>query len=161
MCCRCSARWSATPEGPPRSTAARDRSTSDVREPPRIVARYLSSERDRRTLLEGVKRMREIAAMDALAPYRGAERAPGEEVKTEDDLARWLKRSVETIYHPVGTCKMGTGADAVVDPRLRVLGIEHLRVADASIMPTIPGGNTQAPTLMIAEKAVAMIREAR
>lgn len=135
--------------------------SADVREPPRIVARYLSSERDRRTLLEGVKRMREIAAMNALAPYRGAERAPGEDVKTEDDLARWLKRSVETIYHPVGTCKMGTGADAVVDPRLRVLGIEHLRVADASIMPTIPGGNTQAPTLMIAEKAVAMIREAR
>jgi choline dehydrogenase len=82
-------------------------------------------------------------------------------VKTDGDLARWLKRSAETIYHPVGTCKMGTGADAVVDPRLRVRGIEHLRVADASIMPTIPGGNTHAPTLMIAEKAAAMIREAR
>ena len=134
---------------------------ADVREPPRIVARYLSGERDRRTLIEGVKRMREIAAMNALASYRGTEHAPGEDVKTDDDLARWLKRSVETIYHPVGTCKMGTGADAVVDPRLRVRGIEHLRVADASIMPTIPGGNTHAPTLMIAEKAVAMICEAR
>jgi choline dehydrogenase len=70
-------------------------------------------------------------------------------------------RATAVIYHPVGTCKMGTGADAVVDPRLRVRGIEHLRVADASIMPTIPGGNTHAPTLMIAEKAVAMICEAR
>jgi hypothetical protein len=76
--------------------------------------------------------------MTALASYRGTERAPGEDVNTDADLARWLKRSVETIYHPVGTCKMGTGADAVVDPRLRVHGIEHFRVADASIMPTIP-----------------------
>jgi choline dehydrogenase len=134
---------------------------ADPREPPRITARYLSSQRDRRILLEGVKRIREIAAATALASYRGSERAPGEDVKTDGDLARWLERSAETLYHPVGTCKMGTAADAVVDPRLRVRGIERLRIADASIMPIIPGGNTHAPTLMIAEKAVAMIREAR
>jgi choline dehydrogenase len=135
--------------------------SADPRTPPRIFARYLSSERDRRTLVDGVKLLRELAHTAALSAYRGKERAPGEGVKTDEDIAHYLKRGVETLYHPVGTCKMGTDADAVVDPTLRVRGIERLRVVDASIMPTIPGGNTQAPTLMIAEKASTMILEAR
>jgi choline dehydrogenase len=134
--------------------------SADVRTPPRIVARYLSSERDRRTLVLGVKLLREIAHTKALSAYRGKERTPGDEVKSDDDIERYLKRGVETLYHPVGTCKMGTDEGAVVDPSLRVRGALHLRVADASIMPNIPGGNTQAPTLMIAEKAAEMIRDA-
>jgi choline dehydrogenase len=135
--------------------------SADPRTPPRIVARYLSSERDRRALVDGVKLLREIAHTKALSAYRGKERAPGEEVKTDEDIAKYLEQGTQTLYHPVGTCKMGTGSDAVVDPSLRVRGVERLRVADASIMPTIPGGNTQAPVLMIAEKAAAMIREGR
>ena len=80
------------------------------------------------------------------------------DVKTDDDIRNILRARVDTVYHPVGTCKMGTDAAAVVDPKLRVHGLEGLRVVDASIMPTLIGGNTNAPTIMIGEKAVDMIK---
>jgi len=81
------------------------------------------------------------------------------DVKTDDDIRKLMRARVDTVYHPVGSCKMGTDANAVVDPKLKVHGLEGLRVVDASIMPTLIGGNTNAPTIMIGEKAADMIRE--
>ncbi|HEV2533340.1 choline dehydrogenase [Phenylobacterium sp.] len=127
---------------------------------PAIFANYLSAEEDRRAIREGVKMMREVAAQAAFDPYRGAEFSPGEAVRTDAEIDAWIRRSAETIYHPVGTCRMGAAGDpmAVVDAELKVQGLEGLRVIDASVMPTLVGGNTNAPTLMIAEKASDMIR---
>ncbi|MDB5445204.1 MAG: hypothetical protein JWQ97_521, partial [Phenylobacterium sp.] len=127
---------------------------------PAIFANYLAAEEDRRALREGVKMMREVAAQAALDPYRGAEFAPGEAVRTDAEIDAWIRRCGETIYHPVGTCRMGAADDpqAVVDPQLKVRGIAGLRVVDASVMPTLIGGNTNAPTIMIAEKIADVIR---
>ncbi|HEU4517553.1 MAG TPA: GMC family oxidoreductase N-terminal domain-containing protein [Steroidobacteraceae bacterium] len=119
---------------------------------PRIDPNYLADEADLATLLEGVKRAREIMAGAALAPHRGAEMF-AEAGDSDDALVARIRRRADTIYHPLGTCRMGNDAGAVVDASLRVRGIEGLSVVDASVMPTIIGGNTNAPTVMIAEKA--------
>jgi choline dehydrogenase len=126
---------------------------------PAIFANYLASEEDRRALREGAKMTRELAAQAALKPLCGAEEAPGADVKTDAELDAWIRRSAETIYHPVGTCRMGRAGDplAVVDGSLKVQALAGLRVIDASVMPTLVGGNTNAPTMMIAEKAADMI----
>jgi choline dehydrogenase len=128
---------------------------------PLIFANYLASEVDRRTLRECVKIGRDIAAQAALDPYRGAEYAPGASVRSDAEIDAWVRAAAETIYHPVGSCKMGSDSDrmAVVDARLKVHGLAGLRVADASVMPTLVGSNTNAPTIMVAEKAADMIRE--
>jgi len=127
---------------------------------PAIFANYLVAEEDRRAIREGVKMMRKVAAQAALAPYVTAEYAPGEAVQTDAEIDAWVRRSAETIYHPVGTCRMGPDGDpmAVVDAQCRVRGIGALRVVDASVMPTLVGGNTNAPTIMIAEKVSDAIR---
>jgi choline dehydrogenase len=127
---------------------------------PAIFANYLSTEEDRRAMREGVKMMRDVAAQAALDPYRGAEYSPGKDVKTDAEIDAWIRRSAETIYHPVGTCRMGAAGDAmaVVDGECRVQGLSGLRVVDASVMPTLIGGNTNAPTIMIAEKISDAIR---
>jgi choline dehydrogenase len=134
--------------------------SADPLDDPAIVANYLSTEEDRRALREGVKMMREVAKQPALAPYICAEFAPGPAVQTDAELDAWIRRSAETIYHPVGTCRMGVAGDpmAVVDPECRVQGLAGLRVVDASVMPTLVGGNTNAPTMMIAEKIADAIR---
>jgi choline dehydrogenase len=134
--------------------------SSDPLADPAIFANYLSADEDRRAIREGVKMMRDVAAQSALDPYRGAEFAPGESVKTDAEIDAWIRRTAETIYHPVGTCRMGVAGDptAVVDAELKVQGLAGLRVIDASVMPTLVGGNTNAPTIMIAEKAADMIR---
>ena len=128
--------------------------SADPMDDPAISANYLSTEEDRRALREGVKMMREVARQPALAPYICAEFAPGPAVQTDAELDAWIRRSAETIYHPVGTCRMGAAGDpmAVVDDQCRVWGLKGLRVVDASVMPTLVGGNTNAPTIMIAEK---------
>jgi choline dehydrogenase len=127
---------------------------------PAIFANYLATEEDRRAVREGVKIAREVAAQAALSRYVSAENAPGPDVKTDAEIDAWIARTGETIYHPVGTCRMGAAGDpmAVTDDQLRVQGIEGLRVIDASAIPTLIGGNTNAPTIMLAEKAADLIR---
>jgi choline dehydrogenase len=134
--------------------------SADPFDDPTIFANYLAAEEDRRAMREGVKIGRDAAAQKALDPYRGSEFAPGKDVQTDAEIDAWIRRTGETIYHPVGTCRMGAVGDslAVVDGELKVNGIMGLRVIDASVMPTLVGGNTNAPTIMVAEKASDMIR---
>ena len=128
--------------------------SADPMDDPAVFANYLSTEEDRRALRQGVRMMREVAKQAALKPYVSAEYAPGEAVQTDAELDAWIRRTAETIYHPVGTCRMGVAGDpmAVVDADCRVMGLTGLRVVDASVMPNLVGGNTNAPTIMIAEK---------
>ncbi|HKS20140.1 MAG TPA: choline dehydrogenase [Bradyrhizobium sp.] len=130
----------------------------DPEAPPQIEARFLSEPADRELLLRGVKFSRRLLAMPAWDKVRGPEIRPGPEVRGDDALRDYIRNASNTSFHPVGTCKMGDDPDAVVDAELRVHGIEGLRVVDASIMPTLIGGNTNAPAVMIAEKASDMIR---
>jgi choline dehydrogenase-like flavoprotein len=129
--------------------------SADPLDAPRIDPNYLADDADLASLLAGVKRAREIMTGAALAPHRGAEMfaEPGD---SDEALVARIRRRADTIYHPVGTCRMGRDEGAVVDSELRVRGIQGLSVVDASIMPTIIGGNTNAPTIMIAEKAAAV-----
>ena len=126
---------------------------------PAIFANYLSAEEDMRALREGVKMTRAVSGQKALTAIRGDEISPGTPVNSDEEIDAWIRRSAETIYHPVGTCRMGVAGDAmaVVDGDLRVQGIAGLRVIDASVMPTLVGGNTNAPTIMIAERASDLI----
>lgn len=131
--------------------------SADPFAPARIHANYLSDPADLPVLLEGLRMTREIFAASPLAPYAGAEILPGASTTSEADLVAYIRRKAETIYHPVSTCRMGVDRDAVVDPELKVRGINGLRVVDASIMPRLISGNTNAPTIMIAEKASDLI----
>jgi len=124
---------------------------------PVIQPNYLEAEEDRRAMREGTKIAREVFAQVAFDPYRGPELMPGAHVRTDEQIDGWIRRTAETIYHPVGSAKMGKDSESVVDAQLRVYGVEGLRVVDASIMPTLVSGNTNAPTIMIAEKASDMI----
>ena len=126
---------------------------------PEIRPNYLATEDDRQAAADAIRVTRRIVSMPALAKYRPEEFRPGPEVQDDEELARAAGDIGTTIFHPVGTCKMGSDETAVVDHRLKVRGLDGLRVADASIMPTITSGNTNSPTLMIAEKAAAMILE--
>ena len=126
---------------------------------PDIRPNYLATDSDRRVAADSIKLTRRIVAQPALQKYSPVEFKPGLQYQTDDELARLAGDIATTIFHPVGTCKMGADAAAVVDARLRVHGIAGLRVADASIMPSITSGNTNAPTLAIAEKAAAMMLE--
>ena len=142
----------------PRSRGAVSLRSSDPAAKPRILTNSLAEPEDVASLVAGVKLAREIAAAEPLAAACGREIYPGSGVQSDADIEADLRRRVELIYHPVGTCRMGSGDDAVVDPELRVRGVEGLRVVDASIMPLIPGGNTHAPTVMVAERASDLIR---
>ena len=134
--------------------------SADPFDDPAIFANYLAAEEDRRALREGVRMMREVARQPALDPYRSEELFPGVDIQSDEAVDAWIRSVAETIYHPVGTCRMGADGDsmAVVDAQLRVHGLAGLRVIDASVMPTLVGGNTNAATIMIAEKAADMIR---
>jgi choline dehydrogenase len=134
--------------------------SADPRQPPRILFNYLKTEQDRADMRAAARLVREIINQPAMAAFKGEERVPGPHAQSDEALDAWARQVTETGYHASGTCKMGPIGDpqAVVDPQLRVHGLEGLRVVDASIMPTIVSGNTNAPTVMIAEKASDMIR---
>jgi len=125
---------------------------------PAIRANYLSTDHDMRVMLEGVRLARKLAHTKAFEPFRGTALHPRPGVIQDHDIIEFIREEAETLYHPAGTCKMGADTLAVVDARLRVRGIERLRVVDASVMPRIIAGNTNAPTIMIAEKAADMVR---
>jgi choline dehydrogenase len=129
----------------------------DPREAPAMQPNYLSTALDRRCAIEGIKLARTLASTASLKPYVAEEYRPGSQARTDEDLLEFARNYGATIFHPSGTCKMGSDAMAVVDAQLRVRGVENLRVVDCSIMPTLVSGNTHAPAVMIAEKAADLI----
>jgi choline dehydrogenase len=131
--------------------------SADPQQHPSIRPNYLEAPEDVRNMRDGIRMGRQIIAQKAFDPYRGAEYAPGSGAASDADIDAYVRQTCETIYHPVGTCKMGSDPLAVVDDRLRVRGVEGLRVIDASIMPRLVSGNTNAPTIMIAEKGADFI----
>ena len=130
---------------------------SDPTQPPRIEGNYLARAEDLRVLLDGIRLAREIAHAPAMRDLRGRDVPPGSESATGNALTGYVRKTAELLYHPVGTCRMGNDSMAVVDPSLRVHGLSGLRVIDASVMPSITRGNTNAPTIMIAEKAANLL----
>lgn len=141
----------------PKSRGALTLPSADPRAQPNIDPNFLAVEDDFAPLLRSFRLARRIAAAPAFAPYRGSEFMPGPGVQTDDEFKDYIRKVSGSVFHPVGTCRMGSGANTVVDSELRVHGIAGLRVADVSIMPTITGGNTGAPAVMIGEKAADMI----
>jgi choline dehydrogenase len=132
--------------------------TANPADPPAMSPNYLSAETDQKTLVEGLKLCRRLLANPHLAQFTESEFLPGAAVQRDDELLDYARRRGGTVYHPTSTCKMGVDAMAVVDPELRVRGIEGLRVADASVMPTVVSGNTNAATIMIGERAADLVR---
>jgi choline dehydrogenase len=141
----------------PRSRGTITLRSADPFAPPRIQPRYFDEPTDIDPLVEGVKMARELASTRAFAWLAGPEHTPGGAVRTDAHIRAFVRQRVETVYHPCGTCKMGVDRLAVVDPELRVHGMDGLRVVDASIMPRIVNGALNAPTIMIAEKAADLI----
>lgn len=132
--------------------------SNDFRQHPAIYPNYLATERDRQTMIDGVRIARKISDYEPVKSLIESEYAPGPDVADKDDeILEWIRNKATTIFHPTGTCKMGVDDHAVVDPRLKVRGVDGLRVADASIMPVITSGNTNAPSVMIGEKASDLI----
>ena len=144
----------------PESRGHVDLASADPRAAVRIRQNFLAAEKDWTTLRTGVRLVREIGRQSALAAFAEGEIAPGRDCRSDADIGAYIRASAITVHHPLGTCKMGWAADpmAVVDPELRVLGTDALRVVDASVMPDLVGGNINAPVIMIAEKAADLIR---
>ena len=132
--------------------------SADPYEAPAIRFNYISAPEDREGFRRALRLTREIIAQPAMDPYRGIEMAPGPEVQTDDEIDAFVRETVESTYHPCGSCRMGTDAVAVVGPDLKVRGIEGLRVIDSSVFPTEPNGNLNAPTIMLAERGADMVR---
>jgi choline dehydrogenase len=131
--------------------------SADPFEAPLIRTNFLAEENDVRTIRDGVKILRNVFAQKEFDDLRGDEVTPGAQRTSDDDIDAWIRETAETIFHPVGTCKMGIDDRAVVDAELKVRGVEGLRVADASIIPVLVGGNTNAPAIMIGEKVSDMV----
>jgi choline dehydrogenase-like flavoprotein len=145
----------------PRSSGTVLLRSADPLAAPAIDPRYLTDPggEDEATLLRGLRLARRILALEPLASFVDGEILPGAEARTDDDLRAHLRALSQTLYHPAGTCRMGSDPESVVDPRLRVRGVEGLRVADASVMPKLPRGHTNWPTVMIAERAARFVAE--
>jgi len=133
--------------------------SADSAAPPEIRINYLATETDRAAFIDGIRILRDILARPALKPFVVSEAYPGADKVSDEDILDYCRKTGSTVYHPTSTCRMGSDPLAVVDQRLRVRGIEGLRVVDASVMPDLMSGNTNAPTIMIAEKASDMILE--
>jgi choline dehydrogenase-like flavoprotein len=144
----------------PKSRGAVTLNSADPAAPPRIDPKFYDNPDDLEVMVKAFKITRRIMDAEPLSKWRTAEMY-SEKVHSDDDIRTLLRNRSDTVYHPVGTARMGTDEMAVVDPQLRVAGVERLRVVDASIMPTLIGGNTNAPSIMIGEKAADMIRVAR
>jgi choline dehydrogenase len=134
--------------------------SADPHDQPAIRFNFLADAIDRRTMVDGFRIMRRIVGAAPMDRYRGEELSPGPAVQSDDEILDWIRKNSETAFHPIGTCRMGPGPNTVVDDHLRVHGLGGLRVADASIFPTMPSGNTNAPSIMVGEKAADLIRAA-
>ncbi len=144
----------------PESRGVLELASADPRRAPRIRQNFLATDKDWRTLRAGLRMVRDIARQSPLMPFVAAEIAPGPNGWSDEALDAHIRSTAITVHHPLGTCRMGRDGDpmAVVDPELKVLGVDGLRVADASVMPNLVGGNINAPVIMIAEKAADLIR---
>jgi choline dehydrogenase len=129
----------------------------DPRIAPAIRYNYLATENDRRVMVDGLKLIRRMAATAPLRDYVAAEEFPGSRVRSDEDWLAFCREAGDTVFHPTSTCRMGVDARAVVDPQLRVHGVERLRVVDASVMPAVPSGNINATVIAVAEKAADLI----
>jgi len=136
-----------------------DLASADFRDPPRIECRLLEDERDVVALIAGCHILRRICATPPLANRILAELAPGPDVNSDEELAAFVRANCITIFHPCGTCRMGIDKAAVVDPQLRVRGIDRLRIVDASIMPHLVSGNINAPVIMIGERGADFVKQ--
>ncbi len=134
--------------------------SADPDQHPSIRFNFLADRIDQQTMVAGFHMMRRIAGAKAMEGIRGEEYSPGGEVASDAQILQWIRANSQTAYHPIGTCRMGSGPNTVVDEKLRVHGLEALRIADASIFPTMPSGNTNAPAIMVGEKAADLLREA-
>ncbi len=142
----------------PQSRGTISLKNSDPLAAPKIDPNYLDSELDIKCMRDGVRLAQRIGSMPSLSRHMEAEISPkARDLADDDAIDAWVRQGANTIFHPVGTCRMGSDPDSVVDEELRVRGVAGLRVADAAVMPTIIGGNTSAPTMMIAEKAADMM----
>ncbi len=142
----------------PQSKGSITLSSKNPLKPPFIQPNYLANPQDLKVLLSGVKISRQILRSQAFRTYRGEEIIPSSEIQTNEEISAFIRNTTESLYHPVGTCKMGNDSMSVVNSKLQVYGVKGLRVVDASIMPNIIGGNTNAPTITIAEKAADTIK---
>ena len=136
----------------PESRGKLELASNNPHQPVKIYANYLTESNDWNYMKKGFEIQRQIFSASAFDELRDKEIFPGDDIQSEKQIEEFIRNKAETIYHPVGTCKMGNDELSVVDGKLRVHGIENLRVVDASIMPTLVSGNTNAPTIMIAEK---------
>jgi choline dehydrogenase len=143
----------------PRSRGQITLGSTDPFAAPNIQFNYLTAQDDMRAMIEGIRVIRRIFAAQPMAEHVVSEATPGVAAQSDEELAAYLRQYAQAMYHPVGSCRMGGDMNAVVDARLRVHGIDGLRVIDASVMPSIVSGNTNAPTIMIAEKGADMVRE--
>jgi choline dehydrogenase len=132
--------------------------SADPAAPPRVRLNFFKEKADREAIRAGIRRLREVYATPPMNDLVKAEAYPGAAVQSDEEIDAYARQRVEVGHHPVGTCSMGVNGFAVVDPELRVRGLDGLRVVDASVMPLVPSGNTNAPTIMIAEKAADLIR---
>jgi choline dehydrogenase len=142
----------------PTSRGAVEIRSPDPLAAPALRSNYLATDYDRRIMVEGAKLVRRLAATPSLAPYVLAEHSPGPAVRSDEEILEAVRGLGSSGYHPCGTCRIGTDPMAVVDPELRVRGVDGLRVIDASVMPTVVSGNTNAATIMIAEKGADLVR---
>ena len=134
--------------------------SSDPKAQPAIRFNFLADPIDQQAMTAGFRMMREIVDAVPMDAYRGEEFSPGPSVQSDEEILTWIRNNSQTAYHPIGTCRMGPGPNTVVDDKLKVHGLEGLRVADASVFPTMPSGNTNAPSIMVGEKAADILKAA-